>query len=110
MGFILKSSGQRVMKQPPSSSLEPVAPAPTAIEHVTARPSKDVPGQKNRPRRGWVWFSVLLLVGAGAYFLWPRNTGTKPGGAKGAAGKAGSRGPQATPVVAAKARKGDIGV
>ena len=98
------------MKQPPSSSLEPVAPAPTALEHVTARPSKDVPGQKNRPRRGWVWFSVLLLVGAGAYFLWPRNAGTKPGGTKGAAGKAGSRGPQATPVVAAKARKGDIGV
>jgi multidrug efflux system membrane fusion protein len=39
-----------------------------------------------------------------------RNTGAKSGGAKGAAGKAGGRGPMATPVVAAKARKGDIGV
>ena len=34
----------------------------------------------------------------------------KSGGAKSGAGKKGSRGPLATPVVAAKARKGDIGV
>src|SRR5712664_3040960 len=98
------------MKQSPSSSIESGAPSPTALEHVTARPSKDVPGQESRSRRGWLWLSVLVLVGAGLYFLWPRITGTKSGGAKGAAaGKAG-RGPQTTPVVAAKARKGDIGV
>ncbi|HXI43322.1 MAG TPA: MdtA/MuxA family multidrug efflux RND transporter periplasmic adaptor subunit [Bryobacteraceae bacterium] len=43
--------------------------------------------------------------------MWPRITGTKSGGATGgAAGKARSRGPQATPVIAAKAHKGDVGV
>src|ERR1051325_4058510 len=99
------------MKQPTSSSIEPGAPTPTALEHVTARPANDGPRQKSRSPRGWVWVSVLLLVGAGAYFLWPRITGTKSGGTPGgAAGKARSRGPQATPVIAAKAHNGDVGV
>jgi len=54
---------------------------------------------------------MLVLAGAGLYFVWPKITGTKSGGVKGgAAGKAGSRGPQAVPVVAARARKGDVGV
>src|SRR5258705_6531484 len=98
------------MKQPPSSSIEPGAPAPTALEHVTAPPSKDVPGQKSRSRRPWLWLSLVVLLCAGLYFLWPKNSGAKSGGAKaGAAGK-GSRGPLATPVVAPKAPKGDIGV
>src|SRR6266436_8896651 len=98
------------MKQPPSSSIDREVPSPAALEHGNARPSKDVPGQKSRSRRGWLWLSILVLVGAGAYFLWPRNTGTKSGGTKGGAAGKGSRGPLATPVVAAKARKGDIGV
>src|SRR5512132_3830759 len=99
------------MKQPPSSSIGPGAPAPTALEHVKVPPSKDVPGQTSRPRRRWLWLSLLLvLLCAGIYFWWPRNSGAKSGAAKSAAGKKGSRGRLATPVVAARARKGDIGV
>src|SRR5678815_4332647 len=99
------------MKQPPLSSIEPGASAPMALEHVSVPPSKDVPGQTNRPRRRWLWLSLLLvLLCAGLYFWWPRNSGAKSGGAKGAAGKKGGRAPLATPVVAARARKGDIGV
>src|SRR5712692_735621 len=98
------------MKQPPASSIEPGAPTPTALEHVAVPPSKDVPGQKSRPWRRWFWLSLLVLLCAGLYFWWPRNSGVKSGDAKGAAGKKGNRGPLATPVVAARARKGDIGV
>jgi multidrug efflux system membrane fusion protein len=99
------------MQQPPPSSIQPGAPVPTALEHVTVPPSKDVPGQTSRPRRRWLWLSLfLVLLCAGLYFWWPRNSGVKSGGAKSAAGKKGSRGPLATPVVAAKARKGNIGV
>ena len=49
----------------------------------------------------------VFLLGFGAYFLWPRITDKKP--ADGAS-KAGSTGPAPVPVVAAKSRKGDIGV
>ncbi|PYT25393.1 MAG: multidrug transporter subunit MdtA [Acidobacteria bacterium] len=98
------------MKQAPSPSIEPNAPAPTALERVATPPSKNVPGQKSGSRGRWLWLSLLVLLCAGLYFWWPRNSAVKSGGAKGAAGKKGSQRPLATPVVAARARKGDIGV
>jgi membrane fusion protein, multidrug efflux system len=52
-----------------------------------------------------VWIAVLIAAAAGIYFLWPRITGAKSA----AASKAGAT-PAAIPVVAATARKGDIGV
>ena len=53
---------------------------------------------------------MLILLAAGAYYLWPKNSGasTTAGTAKGA-GKNG-RGGAVPPVVAAKVRKGNIGV
>ena len=61
------------------------------------------------PRRRWLWVSLflLLLLGLGAYLLWPAASGTK---ATGAGSKTSRTGPAAVPVVTAKARKGDIGV
>jgi multidrug efflux system membrane fusion protein len=53
----------------------------------------------------WIWIAVLVVLAAGVYFLWPRITGAKAT----AASKAGGT-PSAVPVVAAAARKGDIGV
>jgi multidrug efflux system membrane fusion protein len=50
---------------------------------------------------------VLLVVGLGAYFLWSLFANAK---AKSAAAKAAAKGPAPIPVVAAKSRKGDIGV
>ena len=69
---------------------------------------------RRSPRRQWVWLFVLVLLGASAYFLYPlvnskltraqaQDSATAPTGKKG-------RGAGSTPVVAAKARKGNIGV
>src|SRR5271156_5827181 len=80
----------------------PVAPAPTE----SARPG-NTRGKAGFSRRLWLWLSVLLLLGGGLYFLWPKITGMKSGGA---ASKGASKGPAPIPVVATTAYKGDIGV
>ncbi|MGA3097915.1 MAG: MdtA/MuxA family multidrug efflux RND transporter periplasmic adaptor subunit [Bryobacteraceae bacterium] len=69
--------------------------------------------KSSKPRRSglrWLWLPVIALLGAGAWYLWSKAVSTpsastsapSKGGKKGAAG--------AVPVVAAKARRGDIGV
>jgi multidrug efflux system membrane fusion protein len=80
----------------PSAS---VTPPPTE----SARPRKT---KASRRRQLWLWLSVLLLLGLGAYLLWPKITPPKSSGAPSKTG----RGPAPLPVVAAKSRKGDIGV
>jgi hypothetical protein len=82
-----------------SSVSAPVTPARTEI----ARTRKIKPS-----RRRWLWLSlsVLLLLGLGAYFLWPKITGTKSGGA---ASKESTVGPSRTrPLIAAVRRKGQV--
>jgi multidrug efflux system membrane fusion protein len=81
-----------------------------AAEPVIAAPSEDVRRTDARPphrRRLWVSLFVLLLLGLGVYFLWPKITASKSAGAS---SKAAAKGPAPVPVVAATSRKGDIGV
>jgi multidrug efflux system membrane fusion protein len=62
-------------------------------------------------RRGWLWLVIVVLVGLGVYYFRSHansakaasNSAQSPGGGSG-------RGSGAVPVVAAAARKGDIGV
>jgi multidrug efflux system membrane fusion protein len=64
----------------------------------------------SKPRRSgvrWLWLPVLALLAAGAWYLWPKG-GTTPTAS--AAAKGGKKGGGVVPVVAAKARKGNIGV
>jgi membrane fusion protein, multidrug efflux system len=72
----------------------------------------EVPGKEARKpsRKRWLWFLALVLLAAGAYAFMRRRAGPAPAStsAHGAGGIA--RGAMAIPVVAAKARKGDIGV
>jgi multidrug efflux system membrane fusion protein len=102
------------MKQQPPSALDPIERSPSALEHVAPSPPKDVRGGTAPPtqrRRGWVWIILIALAGVGAYFLWPRlNIKTSGSTSPPAAAAKGGRGPLVTPVDAAKARKGDIGV
>ena len=80
---------------------------PDPAADVKMVPVKPPPG---RSRRRWMWLLALVLLGAGAYYLWPKSSGasTVAGTAKGA-GKNG-RGGAAAPVVAAKAHTGNIGI
>src|SRR3977135_267831 len=90
---------------------QPNAPSTSALEHVAPPPSKAVPSRKPRSsRRRWLWLSVLILLALLAYFLWQKNKGVKSGPDSAAAGKKGGKGAAAIPVVATRARKGDIGV
>jgi multidrug efflux system membrane fusion protein len=62
-------------------------------------------------RRGWLWLVILVLVGLGVYY-YSRSHSSSPKAAspvQSAGGRSG-RGSGAIPVVAAMARKGDIGV
>ncbi len=83
----------------PSASA-PASPTPT--EH----PEAHEPKKTKRSGHFWLWvLLVLVLLGIGLYFLWPTISGEKA-----AAAKAAAKGPPPIPVVAAKSRKGDIGV
>jgi multidrug efflux system membrane fusion protein len=58
--------------------------------------------------RRWLWLPVLALLAAGAWYLWPKGGSTPT--APQSASKGGKKGGGAVPVVAAQARKGNIGV
>ncbi len=97
-------------EQHPPSALEQVSPG---VLESPATPRRDLSGEATPPSRGrgWIWLLVLALVGAGAYYYWshrPAHASTADPSAP-AAGARG-RGPMVTPVVTAKARRGDIGV
>lgn len=91
---------------------QPHTPSVSALDPLAPSPSKDVPSGKVRAsRRRWLWLSVFVLLGVAGYFLWQKNKGVKSSGAASVAGgKKGNRGSAAIPVVATRARKGDIGV
>jgi membrane fusion protein, multidrug efflux system len=78
-------------------------PVKGAAPPVTASP-------KRRPAgRRWLWLPVIALLAAGAWFLWSKGGSTSTSAtAPSKGGKKGGSG--AIPVVAAKARRGDIAV
>lgn len=91
---------------------------PTSSAPVVGAPpeQRDNPPQRHRSGKGWLWLLVLLVVAAAAYHYWPKSgTGGNPGTgsappATGSATKGGRGGGGITPVVAARAKKGDISV
>jgi multidrug efflux system membrane fusion protein len=93
------------MKDVHSEPLLLSPPNPAAPVKMTTTASPPAP-----QRRLWIWLLVLILVAAGVYYLWPKSSAssTTAGSAKGA-GKNG-KGAAATPVVAAKAYTGNIGI
>ena len=99
----------RTQPDPSPGTSEPMAtslrPAP-----VTPAPAESAPPLKPKParrRRLWLWLSLcVLLLGLGAYYVWSRMSAANAA----AAAKAAAKGPPPIPVVAAKSRKGNIGV
>ena len=88
-----------------STSSAPVIGAPP-------RP-RETPPQRSGSGKGWIWFLVIVLAAAAGYYFYSRASG-KPGTATapaaGSAASAARRGFGAVPVVAARAKKGDISV
>jgi len=84
---------------------------PQIILEPTPPPPSEMSGGKARPRRQlWVWLAVVILLGVGIYFFARRGGGAKSGSSSSASAGARTRGFGAIPVVAARARKSDIGV
>src|SRR5258706_14000073 len=84
------------MSQPDrTSELEPVSP-----------PSIQQPERSTKAHRlRWVWLLILILLGIGAYSLRQKDSAARP-----ASAVVRQRGPAVVPVVAAKTKRGSIGV
>jgi multidrug efflux system membrane fusion protein len=84
---------------------------PPAMEQGTLAASPGTKSSKPQPSGlRWLWLPVIALLAAGAWYLWPRG-GSAPSTSTGAPSKGGKKGGSgAIPVVAAKARKGNIAV
>jgi multidrug efflux system membrane fusion protein len=94
--------------------------SPETDEHLAVSipvpPVKPAPPERARPRtrksssRRWlVWLAVIAVVAMGIYFVWSRTNTTQSPSSATKKGKGGAGGPP-VPVVAAKSRRGDIGV
>jgi membrane fusion protein, multidrug efflux system len=86
-------------------------PTPTELQTGTSPlPRADEAQRSHAPKRRWVWLVVLAVVGVAAYFLWPKiKTWQASQPSTPTTGK-GKRGGGTTPVVAARAKLGNIGV
>ena len=111
----LPAGGDR--KDGTAQALEPVAliaapPAKPELPEPKPQPPEPKPDQGTKPSRArWLWLLILAALAAGTWYFWPylKSKAGSPGApTSGARGKKG--GPAVVPVVAAKARKGNIGV
>jgi multidrug efflux system membrane fusion protein len=71
------------------------------------------PPPPEKPKKyGWLWLVILVLVGLGVYYYYRShaNAAKAPSDSVQSPGGRGGRGAGTVPVVAARARKGDIGV
>ncbi len=86
-----------------------LAPSLTALKTDTPADPAAKQTRHHSSSRSWVWLVILAFAGASGWYLWSKGAFTSAP-ASGAASKAGKKGPGAVPVVAAQARRGDIGV
>jgi len=88
-----------------STSSAPVIGAPER--------QRENPPQRPRSGKGWIWFLVLAVAAAAGYYFYSKSgpsTGASNATAGAGATAKGGRGFGVTPVVAARAKKGDISV
>lgn len=91
------------MNEPPRRSV--------IVEDEPTFANGGVNGQKPRRSRAWLWLVILILAAAAAYRFWPRGGAPQPSASTAPTGAGGRHGAGGiTPVVTAKATKGDIGV
>src|SRR6185295_5811541 len=96
---------------PPGGAKPPHALLPPGPDRLLL-PAGTRPPSESRGKRRWLWILLpLVLIGAGAFAYKAAKTPSTPAAEKGK-GKEGGRGGDGapTPVIAARARKGNIGV
>jgi multidrug efflux system membrane fusion protein len=84
--------------------------SPPSDHPAPVPPGKVTGGAPTDRRRAWLAILIFAIVAVGLYSLWPKLTGTSGSGAPAKSAKGKGTGPAAVPVVAVKARQGDIGV
>jgi membrane fusion protein, multidrug efflux system len=82
------------------------APAPQAPSDTPSRPG---PVAKPRKSHGWLWLLILAAVGVAGYRYYPQLQGTSKASGKTDA-PAPKKGGGSVPVVAATARRGELGI
>jgi multidrug efflux system membrane fusion protein len=82
------------------------APAPQAPIDTPSRPG---PAAKPRKSHGWLWLLILAALGAAGYHYYPQLQGASKAAGKNDA-PASKKGGGSVPVVAATARRGDLGL
>ena len=99
------------MSRPTPTELQtgmPLEPREAEVQPSGVEPAHAQPPQA--PKRGWVWLLVLVVVAVAAYFLWPKFKAWQGTQSPAPTTGKGKRGGGTTPVVAARAKKGNIGV
>src|SRR5580700_4594001 len=99
------------MSRPTPTELQtgmPLEPREAEVHPAGVQPTHVPP--PHAPKRGWVWLLVLAVVGVAAYFLWPKIKAWQGTQSPPTTTGKGKRGGGITPVVAARAKKGNIGV
>ena len=95
----------------PVETMTPLAPTLPAPQAPGKGRPPSAPPPPPRRRHTWIWILLLALLGAGGYYYWSKRTPPPSGEASGQAGRKGQGGNGgSSPVDAATAFKGNIGV
>ena len=101
------------MDQPPGAPapVETMTPiAPTLPAPQAPRKERPIGAPPPRRRHLWIWLLFLALLGVAGYVYWRTRTPPAPGTGTGKGGQKGQGASAGSPVDAAKAVKGNIGV
>jgi multidrug efflux system membrane fusion protein len=105
----MKDSGPKLMSEERPQPVQLAPPTPAA-----APPSVNGAGGRTLPpvptSRRWIWIVVLVVVAVGGYFLWSKMKGTSTTVAPSTGSGKGGAAQAAIPVVAAKTRRGNMGI
>lgn len=104
---------QPLSAQAPVERTTPVAPPPAPQTPGPQTPGKQwPPNAPPRRRRFWIWILLVALLGAAGYYYWSKRTAPPASTATGESGGRRGQGANAgaSPVDAATATKGNIGV
>jgi multidrug efflux system membrane fusion protein len=96
------------MKPELPSELEPTPSGLKRDPRLAPLPKQ--PPRQRSSKRAWLWLPVLALLGAGAWYFWSRGSSSVSTAPPVSSKEGGRKGGGAIPVVATRARRGDIGV